>query len=317
MIVAAEPTEAEIRHELSALAPGRSIAGVRMSEHAYRTSHWLAELEVRFRDGGVERLVLKDLGPGSLADEALRAKPGSTIEPVREIEVYRDVLAGAGLGTAAFRGAVVRPADCRYWLFLERLEGVELWQVGSLEVWCLVATRLAELHARLACSSPRHAVRWDRDYATAWLECALEVSAHAVLLRLAPRFGELVERLLRLPSGFVHRELYPSNVIVDVSRGRVSPIDWETAGIGPQLLDLAALTSGGWTDGERRAIALAYAASSGWWADEEELLSALDACRLHLAVQWLGWSAVWTPPAAHAHHWLGDVERLGRRLDLL
>ena len=317
MSVVAQPTEAEICHELSALVPGRPIADLRVSEHAYRTSHWLAELEVLFRDGGVERLVLKDLSEGSLTDEARRAKPACTIDPAREIEVYRDVLHDAGLGTAAFRGGVIRPTDDRYWLFLEHLEGVELWQVGSLEVWCIVANRLAELHAALAGAALGRPPLWSREYGSAWLERAQEASGHEVLFHLAPRFGEIVDRLLRLPRGLVHGELFPSNVIVDVERERVSPIDWETAAVGPQLLDLAALTAGRWTEGERRTIALAYAEASGRWADVEQFLSDLDACRLHLAVQWLARSASWTPPAEHAHDWLGEVETLARRLNLL
>jgi hypothetical protein len=53
---------------------------------------------------------------------------------------------------------------------------------------------------------------------------------------------------------------------------------------------------------------------AGFPALEEE---DLDVCRLHLAVQWLGWSPGWAPPMAHAHDWLADARELGERLDLL
>ena len=60
------------------------------------------------------------------------------------------------------------------------------------------------------------------------------------------------ERLLALPVGFIHGELYPSNVLVGERTGRICAVDWEMAGIGPLLLDLAALTSGAWTQRAQR-----------------------------------------------------------------
>jgi len=35
-----------------------------------------------------------------------------------------------------------------------------------------------------------------------------------------------------------------------------------------------------------------------------DLLTLLDHCQVALALQWLGWSAHWTPPARHARDWL-------------
>jgi hypothetical protein len=40
----------------------------------------------------------------------------------------------------------------------------------------------------------------------------------------------------------------------------------------------------------------------------------LDCCRLHLAVRMLGWSDDWEPPRDHAHNWLGEAQRISRRL---
>ncbi len=87
--------------------------------------------------------------------------------------------------------------------------------------------------------------------------------------------------------------------------------------MGPGLVDLAALVAGKWTEDEKEALALAYhAALPGDRADRptaEEFLRDLHDCRLHLAVQWLGWSAEWRPPAEHDHDWLGEAIMLAEK----
>ena len=86
------------------------------------------------------------------------------------------------------------------------------------------------------------------------------------------------------------------------------------------MMDLAALSSGKWSGDERRAMALAYHEACldtrGLPADREAFLTALDRCRLHLAVQWLGWSPDWSPPPEHAQDWLGEVAALADKLGL-
>src|SRR5205814_2079494 len=67
-------------------------------------------------------------------------------DPLREIEVYRSVLAGAGLGTAKLYAADVE----RSWLVLEKVEGVELYQIGELDPWQRALRWLARMHDRFA-----------------------------------------------------------------------------------------------------------------------------------------------------------------------
>ena len=45
--------------------------------------------------------------------------------------------------TAEFYGADVDAGASRYWLFLERVPGRPLTQIGEIEAWCAVATWLA------------------------------------------------------------------------------------------------------------------------------------------------------------------------------
>jgi hypothetical protein len=57
-------------------------------------------------------------------------------------------------------------------------------------------------------------------------------------------------------------------------------------------------------ESHRAALAAQYGAD----------IESLDVCRLHLAIQWLGWSTDWTPPKEHAHDWLGEAIALARKL---
>ena len=131
-----------------------------------------------------------------------------------------------------------------------------------------------------------------------------------------------MERLLALPATVIHGEFFASNVMVDESGGRlrVCPVDWEMAAIGPGRVDLAGLTSGGWTQEEKDAMARAYydalPAGSPAKADWQGFLEDLEYCRLAQAVQWLGWSPLWEPPPEHAQDWLKEAVKTAERLGL-
>jgi thiamine kinase-like enzyme len=135
------------------------------------------------------------------------------------------------------------------------------------------------------------------------------------------RYDNVIAALAALPPTLVHGELYPSNVLVIPAQQpvRVCPVDWEMAGIGPGLLDLAALV-GGWGLAERDRLAAAYldgvGATSGAAPCSQTPSIELARCRLHLALQWLGWSPDWSPPPEHAHDWLGEALEIVGELGL-
>ncbi len=68
---------------------------------------------------------------------------------------------------------------------------------------------------------------------------------------------------------------------------RVCAVDWEMAGLGCELLDVAALVAGGWTKEQQIAIALEYfertGGAAGKWQDERQFFRTLDFCRLYTA----------------------------------
>ena len=167
---------------------------------------------------------------------------------------------------------------------------------------------LAALHAQGPVSA-RGLLRYDVEHLSRRF-------ALATSLPNAPAIGtRLAERLAALPPTFIHGEFYASNVMIqhDAGRIRVRPVDWEMAGTGPAVLDLAALTAGSWSDAARLRIEDAYIA-----AVPPELRPSpedLDCARPLLAAQWIGWSADWSPPPEHAQDWnaiaVGLIERLG------
>jgi thiamine kinase-like enzyme len=306
-----------------------SIARLSRADSAYRTSAVIEELEVTLDDGATIQLVFKDVGDAALSEAARRAKPAFLRDPLREIEVYRTILGSRDLSTAECYGAAVDPERGRFWLFLEKVPGLELYQVGELATWQEVARWLARAHASFAPGAERLArrarlVRYDPAFFRTWIDraCAHATgSARESLQWLAARYEPVVERLAALPVTVLHGELYASNVLVakGADGTRVCPVDWEMAALGPHAVDLAALVAR-WDAGPREQLARAYhdalAADDGGVAPWPQFAEQLALCRLHLAVQWLGWAPDWAPPPEHAHDWLAEALELAEELGL-
>ena len=304
---------------------GAEVAAVDVVRSPYSTSYPIDELTVLLEDGSQLELVRKDLSWTSLLPAARRTKPAFLYEPRREMLVYTSVLPAAPPGPARCWGVVDQPRAGHRWLFLERLCGVELFQVGDIERWQAAARWIGEAHRHfegrveelVPDSVPLlvHDWRWMHRWADRAVAGAGRHSSRA-LRRLRSSVAVLWARITELPTTFVHGELYASNVIVGPPgpHPRVSPIDWEMAAAAPGLFDLAALTAGEWLPADRRTIEEAYASAAGRRFDDEFQIH-LDLCRLALCVQWLGWRPRWRPPPEHRHDWLAEalslVESLG------
>jgi Phosphotransferase enzyme family len=303
----------------------------------YRSSFKLEELDVRLDDGARLRLVWKDVGRGALSGEASRAKPIFLWDPLREIETNRLILAPCGgLGAPDCFGAIADPTIDRYWLFLEHVSGLALSQVGDFFVWQEAARWLARLHNRfaslpLALARSAHLLIHDSRFFELWIGRAREFlqqneSRLAAELqridRLAERYDRVVARLAELPASLLHGDFFASNILIDQSGPalRISPVDWEMSAIGPRGIDLAALVAGHWTDDERHSLAMAYfgeaAMDSKTGGDADDFHTGLQYCRLHLAVQMLGWSPTWQPNWSHAYDWLAEAIRLADELQI-
>ncbi len=315
---------------------GPGIARIVRRPSAYASSAALSELDLTLRDGSELHLLHK----GTLAAGPDRGavRPSFTRDPLREMAVYRSVLAVDPVRAPELHATVTDPESPDFGIFIERVRGKELWQFADPEPWHATARWLAGFHGRYQARAhalvgrARLAIH-DAAYHRVWMRRALELAGDrssaaydperlAAVRSVAERHDTVVAELLRVPATLIHGELYPSNVLirdgVEPARG-VCPVDWETAAVGPCLTDLAALTSGAWDPGRRAGIVAAYSGEledRGWWTPTPgELERGLTACRVQQAIQWLGWSADWTPPVEHAHDWLGEAVGLARELD--
>ncbi len=320
---------------------GRNLKIVKLDHRIsdYCSSFILEELDVTLDDGMELALIFKDLSKTALMKGAGRVKPTFFYNPVREIETYRRVLVNHRLGTPICYGAVVEPGMHRFWLFLERLPPVLLWQMGELERWKDVARWLAGMHTYLVRETEvresahiAHLLDYDGPFYLRWIEravsfvCEGDKSAaqnHAKAIRwLQSRYAKVVEKLASLPVTVIHGEFFASNILLHQNGKhlRVCPVDWEMAAVGPGGVDLAGLTSGGWTQQQKDEMALAYHAAlpdgSPAKTAPQKFLKNLEYCRLHQAVQWLGWSPLWEPPSEHAHDWLKEAIRAAESLNL-
>lgn len=284
--------------------------------HPYATTHTITE----HTDGRGVTVLRKDLSASALLPSARGVTPAELVDPTREVAVYRQLLPAAGVRTAVCHVAHADPDTGRAWLVLEKVAAPLLWQVGDVSVWCDVARWTAQVHRRLAPfagAPPAPLLAYDHRYYALWpprLQAAFAGAADSDRTRaeaVADVHRGLVARLLTLPRGVIHGELYPSNVLVDGER--ICIIDWEMAGIGPWAMDLAMLTTG-WPAPQRWSLIAAYAEEAG--AVFEALLAAVDLCELHVCVRMLAWAENWTPPVEHQHDWLSRAEVLAERLAL-
>jgi hypothetical protein len=310
----------ELRSTLETLLQHR-IKDVRQRPSPYSSSFTIEELELTYATGETTAVVFKNLSSNAMLEGARHAKPHFLYTPEREIDVYRSVLPALHLGTAKMYGAVVEPALERYWLFIERVPGFHLYEIGEFETWLAAARWAAKLHSSCDCSVARrtvpHLLKYDESYYWRWIQRA-HASAGSILDRIAARYDRVIEIFLEIPTAMLHGEFYASNILVHEHRNqvRVCPVDWEMAGIGPSLFDIAALASGKWSRRERLDLLEEYHATLPPRLRSDNYVTAFDCCQLHIALQWLGWSQSWSPPQPHAHDWLAEALQISSQESL-
>lgn len=309
-------------------APGTVLRVLHRVPWVRASSCALSEVEAETGDGSMIRLVAKDSSPEHMLPQARRVRPSFLFDPGREAAVYGDVLDPAVHGTPRCHG-VLPPAEAPV-LLLERVDGPPLEEVAYGRPWHEAAKWLARFHAEFADGTPSGAavadqpwlVRYDTDFFARWPERAAhrlrddDRRAARDLAGLARRYDEVVEALCRQPRALVHGDFHPANVVV-AAHGRICVLDWELAGWGPPLLDLAALTSGRWAPSRRAALERTYRnRDPGSWPDDAAFAAALECCRLHLALQWLGWGPDWSPEPRRATDWVASAKRSADRLGM-
>jgi hypothetical protein len=308
---------------------GDRLLSIDRRYYEYYSSFAMEEVRAIRHDGSCVELIFKNLGRTGELDHARQIRPPFNYDPLREIAVYRNVLADAQLGTARCYGTFADQHRDTYWLLLEKINGAALAKVGDFEVWRQAARWLANMHLRLrpvasSTALSMQLLRYDASYCNIWIDRAVTfcdkrqftsepIISSSEMRALARSCRSAIQHLCSLPFTFLHGDYYASNILVQQhERGlRVCPVDWETAAIGPGVVDLAALVAGDWSEPAKDELAALYyetlSVAGRPWNNCREMLYSLRCCRLFLALRWLGWSVHWQPPAEHRFDWLTEA----------
>lgn len=314
---------------IDAGAPGATVT---RRPFEYATSHRLEEVDVDCHDGRKLHLVAKHVGQKGMTEAAQLARPAALNRAARELAVYRDVLSGAGLGTPELVGGFASDDDDTGVIVLERVEGTPLAEIGDFTVWEAAARWLARMHAAFSGvptwfpestpGSRSSLVRYDRDLLAAAGRRGLARAAQQALgsaelcVALGARHEYALRALESAPITLVHGDFYPSNIIV--AGDRIAVVDWELAGTGPAVLDLAALAAGGWNSEQRHDLIRAYHEETLVQRRPETftaLARRVELASLHLALRWVGSAPDWEAPDEHRRDWFADAVAALARLN--
>jgi len=188
---------------------------------------------------------------------SLRRKNDLKQRREREVSVYRNLLEGAGLGTARYYGSIMDEASGRLWLLLEYVDGTPVGYCRLGDAWAPAAEGLGRMHGYFERHVSRlrgcdFLIHHDDDFFASTAERALtdvaQVTPHLVgrLEKLVRPYAPVVSRMTGQPLTLVQGGCRPSNILVQVASdpGRVCILDWEEASFGVPLFDVAHLLDG-------------------------------------------------------------------------
>ena len=155
---------------------------------------------------------------------------------LREVLIYRRLLAGERFGAPALYASVHDEARERFWLFVEDL-GDSTLEDGDVEDWLSAARWLAALHGSysgredelrsLGCLG-EHGLRFYRTLAAKARQNLTLAGAAEALARfeeLMSGYESIVAELVGRPRTLVHGDLGPHNLALQPG-GRIRPVDW-------------------------------------------------------------------------------------------
>jgi Phosphotransferase enzyme family len=304
-----------------AAGPGAEPVGVRRTPSPYAGVFPAEVVAVELASGERISIFVKHLG------EEQRSHPDKRVRE-REVRVYGELLGDRGLPVPRFLGAGWNEATGRRELFLEYVDGWNL-KYQDLRHWYAAARRLAQLHLDFARRGDRllerdFLLRLDRDYLLAWAGRAvaavssLSAELASRLQRTVDDLGAAVDLLAEQPPTLVHNDLAPKNVIADtaVRPNRTCIVDWEMAGVGCGLIDLAHLTYGLPPSAAERMLDLygEELAGTGLMPSGNERKRLLASCRLQGSLYRLAHADVWRLPLERVGEWIADSEELNREV---
>lgn len=254
-----------------------------------RSSTYLAEIvRVRFADGTSERLLCKyssgvDLDPAS---------PHRGLE--HEAEVYEQVLHDAPLSLPHVWGHFHDPGTGDFALVMRYYDGGISSAQASDSGGVTAAVRwLGHLHAwaepRIAAPAWRVLARYDADYYGTWLTRTRDLARPSVgecpwLETVAAAYRDRIPLLVTNRPTLIHGEFTPRNAFW--AEGRIMPVDWETAAIGPGEIDLAVFTFD-WELEDIRELEAAYVEARWGATPPPDFAETLLAARLYVSFHWI------------------------------
>ena len=288
------------------------MLAVRRVESRYRSSYPLEELLVQTTHGQLE-MIWKRVAPHELSEAAVPPSRRSSSIPVE-----RSTRTEICSRRSELVHVCTAPIQRAGWLFLARVPGVELYQIGHPPVWQQVAAWLAGMHHQFTRVSgvghaPSRVVRYDRQFYRRFMERALARTG-----RVAPErpYGDFPQCTTISSTGWsnsLRRSCTASSTCRTCSSTRRRS-GWRcgrSTGRWPPLAPHSSTSRrssrGAGAADNAALIADAYRHAGTDGIDRRTFRDALACCRLQLCIQWLGWSDSWTPPPQHAHDWLAEA----------
>ncbi|HEV8718406.1 MAG TPA: phosphotransferase [Candidatus Binatia bacterium] len=313
--------EAELQGTVEALLTRRlgysvKIARLERKPSRFATLFPAEVLAIGFENGQKISLFLKHLGPEQSDHPDKQCRD-------REVRVYEELLANDSLPVPKYYGSSWNQTTGRHEVFLEYVDDWNL-RYHAIEHWLTAARSLGRLHAHfagwaeklLACE---FLLPFNDSYFHEWANRALDTVSQysdglaAAFRSVVKNYAGVAEALGRQPVTLVHNDLSPKNVIADRSSSpaRICCVDWEMAGVGCGLIDLAHLKYGLDPENERKMCAAycsEFVGTSLLPTSREELTRVLAASELVNISHRLSHSKIWGIPAGKVAEWVTEAK---------
>jgi hypothetical protein len=244
--------------------------------------------------------------------------------PPYEAQVYRYLADASASSLPPFRGSYDDPKTGGAWIVLDFLHGCQRIHLtcdpGNAMV--LAAEWAGQFHTEQSASVKAAFSAgiscYDRSFYQGWARRTRRFARpqrerFPWLDRLCRRFETLIDELIAAPQTVIHGEYYPKNILLH--EGKIIPVDWESAAIGPGMIDLASLTEG-WTRDVTNRCEQAYRRAYQPGTAEPDFERRLALARVYLHLRWLGDRADWTSRPSSIWHFR-KLRTLGSRLGIL
>lgn len=234
-----------------AFAAESPVRAIQWGRFGLATSYDAQVATVQLENGGTRRVFVKNFS------STVRPKDDPRLRREREVSVYRDLLADAGLGTARYHGSMLDDALGRHWLLLEFVDGTPVGYCDIAEAWAPAAAALGRLHGYFAPNAAALAGReflvqhtreffWSKTELAARCVETIAPERSGELAEIVGRYAPVVDVMTEQPRTLIHGGCRSTNILVSVvsDPARVCIVDWEEAAYGAPLYDLAYLLDG-------------------------------------------------------------------------